>query len=204
MSALDSQLKAMGLAMPAAQQEKAIAFLHLLKKWNQAYNLTAIRDFDEMITGHLLDSLSIAPYIHGQHILDVGTGAGFPGVPLAIYYPQKQFTLLDSNGKKTRFLLQAVSELEISNVAVVQSRVENYQTATCFDAIIFRAVKSIPEMISKTQHLCCKSGQFLAMKALYPEEELQNLSNPFTVQALSVPGLDAERHVIIIEGAASG
>jgi len=194
----------MGLTMPAAQQQKALAFLHFLEKWNNAYNLTAIRDFDGMMTHHLLDSLSIAPYIHGQRIIDVGSGAGFPGIPLALYYPQRHFVLLDSNGKKTRFLLQAKSEFDIANIDVVQMRVENYQTVSCFDAIIFRAVKSIPEMISKTQQLCCKNGQFLAMKAVYPAEELQNLSNPFTVQALSVPGLDAKRHLIIIEGTANG
>lgn len=204
MSAFDSKLSEMGLTMPAAQQQKALAFLHFLKKWNKAYNLTAIHGIDDMVTQHLLDSLSIAPYLQGQNILDVGTGAGFPGIPLALYYPDKHFTLLDSNGKKTRFLLQAKSEFDFPNVEIVQERVENFQTANCFDAIIFRAVKSIQEMISKTQHLCCKNGQLLAMKAVYPTIELQNLSNPFTVQALSVPGLEAERHLIIIEGTARG
>ena len=186
--------------MPVFAQQKAIAFLQCLKKWNQTYNLTAIRDIDAMITHHLLDSLSVAPYLEGQSILDVGTGGGFPGIPLALYFPEKQFTLLDSNGKKTRFLLQAVTTLRIKNVQIVQMRVEDYHTPPCFDAIIFRAVKSIPEMIARSEHLCGKNGRFLAMKATYPVKELQNLSNPFTVQALTVPGLNAERHLIIVEG----
>lgn len=200
----ESQLKAMGLSMPEIMQQKALDFLRFLQKWNRAYNLTAIHDFDTMITHHLLDSLSIAPYVRGERILDVGSGAGFPGIPLALYFPNKQFTLLDSNGKKTRFLTQAVAELGIQNVEVVQMRVENYHTNPGFDAIIFRAVKSIPEMISKTQHLCRKNGQFLAMKANYPKEELQKLNNPFTVQTLVVPALNAERHLIIIEDIARG
>lgn len=194
----------MGLSMPEELQQKALAFLGFLEKWNHAYNLTAIHHFDEMVIHHLLDSFSVAPYLKGERIIDVGTGAGFPGVPLALYYPDKQFTLLDSNGKKARFLTQAKTELGISNIEVVQERTENYHTPHCFDAIIFRAVKSISEMLLKTQHLCCKKGRFLAMKAAYPAEELQNISNPFTAQALTVPGLEAERHLIIIEGVANG
>lgn len=204
MKTMRAQLKKMQLSMPETAQQKALEFLRFLQKWNQAYNLTAIDNFDQMITHHLLDSLAISPYLKGQRILDVGTGAGFPGVPLALYFPEKQFTLLDSNGKKTRFLMQAKAEFDIANVQLVQERVENYQTAHCFDAIIFRAVKSIPEMLPKSQHLCCENGQFLAMKATYPANELQGLQNPFTVQALTVPGLEAERHLIIIEGRASG
>ena len=204
MSAIDRQLNALHLSMPEPAQQKVLDFLHFLQKWNRAYNLTAINNFDQMMTHHLLDSLAIAPYLKGQRVLDVGTGAGFPGVPLALYFPEKQFTLLDSNGKKTRFLVQAKAELDITNVEVIQERVENYQTAHCFGAIIFRAVKSIAEMLSKSQHLCCENGQFLAMKATYPANELQDLQNPFTVQALTVPGLEAERHLIIIEGRANG
>ena len=200
MSVIDKPLTTMGLSMSETAQQKAIQFLRCLEKWNRAYNLTAIRQFDQMITYHLLDSLSVAPYLQGQNILDVGTGAGFPGIPLALYFPEKQFTLLDSNGKKTRFLLQVVAELAIKNVRIVQMRVEDYHTPQCFDVIIFRAVKSILEVISKSQHLCCKKGQFLAMKAAYPAEELQKMTNPFTVRALTVPGLNAERHLIIVEG----
>lgn len=196
----DLSLNAMGLSMPEAMQQKAFDFLRLLKKWNKVYNLTAIHDLEKMITHHLLDSLSIAPFLQGNRILDVGTGAGFPGIPLALYYPDKQFTLLDSNGKKTRFLVQATAELNIQNVAVIQERVENYRAIPCFDVIIFRAVRSIPEMIAKVQHLCCEKGRFLAMKATYPAKELKNLSHPFTVKLLRVPGLNAERHVVIIEG----
>ena len=185
------------------QQERLQAFLLLLQKWNHTYNLTAVKN-EEMMTHHVLDSLAVAPYIKGNCIIDVGTGAGFPGVPLALHCPEKQFVLLDSNGKKTRFLVQAKAELKIDNIEIVQSRVEAYHTDACFDAIIFRAVKPIQEMIEKTQHLCCKNGQFLAMKGHYPTEELKAVTNPATVHALTVPGLHAKRHLVIIQGASNG
>ncbi len=204
MSSLESQLRAMGLSMPRALQEKALDFLRILKKWNHSYNLTAIDDFNTMVKHHLLDSLSLVPYLQTKRILDVGTGAGFPGIPLALYYPNKQFTLLDSNGKKTRFLLQAIAELSINNVNVVQSRAENFKTEFCFDAIISRAVASISEIVLKTQHLCCKGGKIFAMKGAYPAKELETFDRPFLVQVLAVPGLNAKRHLIIIEGVAGG
>jgi 16S rRNA (guanine527-N7)-methyltransferase len=201
---LNTGLSALSLSLSKEAQDKALAFLDLLEKWNQAYNLTAIKTRQAMITHHLLDSFALAPYLKGHRILDVGSGAGFPGIPLALYFPNKVFTLLDSNGKKTRFLAQVKSALSITNIEIVQKRAENYQTAHCFDAIIFRAVKPIPEMLKKTQHLCCKDGQTLAMKGSYPTEELDSLDQAFAVQALTVPGLDAERHVIIIEGSSNG
>lgn len=199
---LEPMLEAMHLSMPTNMQQKAVDFLMLLKKWNKVYNLTAIHTLQKMVTHHLLDSLSVATFLQGERILDVGTGAGFPGIPLALYYPNKQFILLDSNGKKTRFLIQAISELSIQNVQVVQERIENCRLTPCFDDIIFRAVKPIPEMLSKARHLCCAEGQFLAMKASYPSKELEGLTHPFTVQSLFVPGLGAERHLIIIDGVA--
>jgi len=196
-----SQLK---LSMPGNQQDRLLAFLDFVKKWNRSYNLTAITDMEEMISHHVLDSLSIAPYLTGKRIIDIGTGAGFPGVPLALYFPEKQFTLLDSNGKKTRFLVQAKAEFSLDNIEIVHSRAESYRTEICFDAIIFRAVKSIWEMIDKTKHLCCENGQFFAMKASYPTEELKAMTNPVSVHKLQVPGLNAERHLIIVEGASDG
>lgn len=196
---LQQGLQQLQLTMPETQQTRLLAFLSFLQQWNQAYNLTAIDTLDEMIVLHVLDSLSIVPYVIGVRILDVGTGAGFPGVPLALYYPDKHFTLLDSNGKKTRFLLQAKSQFHLDNIDVVHSRAENYHTERCFDAIICRAVMSIREMIDKTRHLCCKNGQFLAMKAGYPVGELKDVKNPVTVHQLTVPGLQAKRHLVIAD-----
>ena len=193
---LNTALKTLNLEMAEAQQERLLAFVSLLQKWNHAYNLTAIED-DKMLTHHILDSLAVVPYLKGARILDVGTGAGFPGMPLAFYFPEKHFTLLDSNGKKTRFLIQAKEALKIDNIEVVQSRVEAYHTEDCFDAIIFRAVKSIEEIVEKSRHLCCKNGRFLAMKGSYPREELKAITNPVTVHELTIPGLHAKRHLVI-------
>jgi len=203
-SLLAEQIEFMGLSMPKEIQEKALSFLDLLQKWNRVYNLTAIKKIKDMVVYHLLDSLSVAKYLVGDTVLDVGTGAGFPGIPLALYYPQKKFTLIESNGKKTRFLFYAKTVLELNNVKIVHSRSENYQTSSCFDAIIFRAVKSIPEMIKRTQHLCCQRGIFLAMKASYPAAELLDLNIPFTVHRLTVPGLSLDRHLVILRGMTSG
>lgn len=195
---LKNGLKQLGLSMPAEQQKRMLAFLTFLQQWNRAYNLTAIHDIDKMVTYHVLDSLSIAPYLTGNRIIDVGTGAGFPGIPLAFFYPKKQLTLLDSNGKKTRFLIQAKAAFAIDNIDIIHSRVERYHTEPCFDTVIFRAVKPIQEMIDQTSHLCCKNGHFFAMKAGYPTEELKAISKLATVQALTVPGLDAQRHLVIL------
>ena len=199
---LDTALKTLGLEMPEAQQKRLLAFMTLLQKWNQTYNLTSIEN-EKMLTHHILDSLAVVPYLKGERILDVGTGAGFPGIPLAFYFPEKHFTLLDSNGKKTRFLIQAKAELGIDNIDVVQSRVEAFHTEDCFDAIIFRAVKSIEEIVGKSRHLCCKRGQFLAMKGSYPAEELKAMTNPVTVHELKIPGLQAKRHLVILQGVSS-
>ncbi len=196
---LQTGLTELGLSLPLRAQTRLLAFLHFLKKWNRHYNLTAIDTLEDMVVRHVLDSLSVAPYLVGRRIIDVGTGAGFPGIPLAFFYPEKHFTLLDSNGKKARFLIQAKSELGIENVDIVHSRAECYHTEPCFDVIIFRAVKSIREMIDKTRHLCCKNGRFFAMKGGYPLAELKAITNPAIVHALTVPGLNAERHLVIAE-----
>ena len=181
-------------------QQQMVDFLALLQQWNQAFNLTAITDPDKVITHHLMDSLSIAPYVTGNTILDVGTGAGFPGIPLALLYPDKQFTLLDSNGKKTRFLQQVKATLSLKNVQVVQERVEKYHTEHCFDAIICRAVGEAAEIIDNTRHLLCDNGQWLLMKGAIEiaQHELSNIKESVTLKPLTVPGLDAVRHLVIV------
>lgn len=197
---LSKGINELNLTLSKVNQTKLIDFLYFLEKWNRAYNLTAITNLEKMVTYHLLDSLAIAPYIKiKSKILDVGSGAGFPGIPLAVYYPDKRFTLLDSNGKKVRFLNQAKAEFHLENVEVVQSRVENYHTQGCFDAIIFRAVGNMAAMWSKTEHLCCDNGSLMFMKGIYPQQELSQLNQPHKVYPINVPGLDAKRHLVIME-----
>lgn len=179
--------------------QKLVAFFHLLEKWNRTYNLTAITDLKEMVIQHGLDSLAVAPYIKGQRILDVGTGAGFPGIPLALCYPEKHFVLLDSNGKKVRFLVQAKIELQITNIEPVQSRAETFHTESCFDVIISRAVGTARELVEQTQHLCCPKGEFLLMKGTYPEAEMAELKNPVEVYPIIVPDLQAKRHLMVVK-----
>ncbi|WP_211923837.1 16S rRNA (guanine(527)-N(7))-methyltransferase RsmG [Coxiella endosymbiont of Amblyomma nuttalli] len=187
------------LAIPETTQQTLLDFLIFLQKWNQAYNLTAITDVGNMITYHLLDSLSIIPYFKGKTILDVGSGAGFPGIPLALAYPNKQFTLLDSKNKRSAFLLQAIHRFKISNVAVVQARVPGYRAALSFDAITCRAFGSLRLIVDQTQYLLCPLGRWFIMKGSYPKEELQIIAQPFFVHRLTVPGLNAERHLVEIE-----
>ena len=183
------------------QQAKLIKYVELLDKWNKTYNLTAVRKPAQMVTRHILDSLSICPYLRGKKILDVGTGAGLPGIPLAIMFPERQFTLLDSNNKKTRFVTQAVSELELSNVDVVQSRVEDFQFPVLFDTVITRAYSAISSMVKQTSHLLVADGTFLAMKGVNPVAEIDSLPEEFRVNKsheIYVPGLDEERHLLEI------
>lgn len=176
------------------------AYLELLARWNRTFNLTAIEDAEVMVTRHLLDSLSVASFINGQRIIDVGSGGGLPGIPLAIAFPQKTFTLIDAVAKKTRFLRQVVAELRMVNVEVIHTRVEDYQPEYRFDQIISRAFSSLQEFILLTDHLLAEGGEWLAMKGKLPVEELAALGNKmaYTVQPLAIPGLDAERHLIQI------
>ncbi|MDF2939764.1 MAG: rRNA methyltransferase [Gammaproteobacteria bacterium] len=198
---LEQGLQELELSINENQIEQLLKYLSLLKKWNQTYNLTAIEDPQEMVTLHLLDSLAIAPFLQKQgRYIDVGTGAGLPGIPLAIYYPQAQFTLLDSNSKKTRFLVQASHELGLTNISVVHSRVEEYRPEQLFDSILSRAYASLKDMLDSSQHLLTPDGQFLAMKGVFPKEELNKLSEHYSIksQRLKLPFLSAERHVICI------
>lgn len=198
---LKQQLQAAGYSIDTKVQQQLLSYLLLLDKWNKAYNLTSIRDPVEMIAKHILDSLTIGPFLHGKKIADVGSGAGLPGIPLALTYPELQFTLLDSNGKKTRFLTQVVTMLAISNVQVIQTRVEEFKPAHCFDSIVARAFSSLADFLAKTRHFCCTGGQFLAMKGNYPATELAAISPEFkmlAVHELNVVGVDASRHLVCL------
>lgn len=190
-------LKELNLSLDLESQQKLLDFLQFLQKWNRHYNLTAITDLPKMVGYHLLDSLSIVPYIQGENILDVGSGAGFPGIPLAVYFPQKQWTLLDSNGKKTRFLIQAKAEFNLSNIEIVHARVEQWRSKQKFDTIITRAVGPIQETMTQTQPHLQAAGKWLFMKGDIQSEELPAAAS---VHTLNVPGVSAARHLIVIAG----
>jgi len=195
-------------ALSDLQIARLLEFVNLLSKWNRVYNLTAVRDPLEMVTRHLLDSLSVLPYINAGSVLDVGAGAGLPGIPLALALPDTQFVLLDSNNKKTRFMQQVKTELQLSNVTVVCSRVElfddidaGYQLDAKFDVVISRAFSSLAAMLKLAGHLCESSGRMLAMKGMYPQDELAEIPKPFEINAvheLQVPGLNEDRYLIEI------
>ena len=191
----------MGCPLAAEVRQQLLAYVVLLEKWNRTYNLTAVRDPAEMITKHILDSLAVLPQIKGPRVLDVGTGAGLPGIPLALARPEWGFVLLDSNAKKTRFVTQACAELGLKNVEVVTTRVDKYHPEGKFDTLISRAFSAIADMLASTRHLCGQGGRFLAMKGVYPEEELKAIPAGYqvsAVQPLTIPGLGAARHVAII------
>ncbi|WP_028534609.1 16S rRNA (guanine(527)-N(7))-methyltransferase RsmG [Paludibacterium yongneupense] len=199
-SELTHGLAGLGLDLSAAQVALLDGYLALLAKWNQTYNLTAVRDEERMVSYHLLDSLSLVPRLDGgERLLDVGSGGGMPGIPAAIARPDLQVAVLDSNHKKTTFLRQAVIELGLSNVEVVTSRVELYRPDFRFDRITSRAFSELSEFVKLTRHLLAEGGQFLAMKGVYPYEEIASLPADVRVAAvetLVVPGLEAERHLV--------
>jgi 16S rRNA (guanine527-N7)-methyltransferase len=189
-------------AAPTGEQVAALArFLRLLDKWNKAFNLTGVRDPLEMVTRHILDSVSARPYLHGISILDVGTGAGLPGMPLALMDPRRQFSLLDSGGKKIRFVRHAVGEMAVGNVSVVHERVENYAPADPFDTVLCRAFTSIGDFARRCEHLAAKGGRLLAMKGRFPDEELASLPNGWEVAevaAVNIPDLVGDRHIVVL------
>ena len=193
-------LQDMGIDLGIPVQKKLLDFLELLEKWNRSYNLTAVRDPELMVPRHLLDSLTVLPYLQGPRALDIGTGAGLPGIPLALVRPDLEFTLLDSNAKKTRFATQAMHELSLKNVGIVQERVEKFHPATKFDTLIARAFASIPDMLTASRHLCAAHGRFLVMKGVFPQEELAAVTDGYRaeVKALHIPGLDAARHLVVL------
>lgn len=187
--------------LPDQQIDRLIGYVELLHKWNKAYNLTSVRDPEQMLTRHIIDSLVVAPYLKGQSFIDVGTGPGLPGIPLSIIKPDCEFVLLDSLGKRVRFLKQVQHELKLTNITPVQSRVEEFQREGGFDGVISRAFASLQDMLSWCVHLPAKNGAFYALKGVYPEDEISQLPANFhveSVEKLYVPELDGERHLVII------
>lgn len=201
MTSLVNALQQNKISLPQSVIEKFLVYLDLLQRWNKTFNLTAITDPSEMVWHHIMDSLSVNNYLHGQQILDVGTGAGLPGIPLSLINTDKQFTLLDSNGKKTRFLTQVKAELKLSNCEIVQSRCEAYKPIHKFDTIISRAFSSIRNFIENTKHLIARDGVMLAMKGQYPENELRELPKEYEaiIQPIQIKGFGATRHIVLIK-----
>lgn len=207
---LQKGLNQLGLDVSAEKQTLLLNYIVLFEKWNRAYNLSAVRDIAEMVSRHLLDSLTVVSHVaeyfkqnpNAERFIDVGTGGGLPGIPLAIMFPEKSFTLLDSNGKKTRFLFQVKTELKLGNVTVENNRVEKYQPAELFDGVISRAFANIEDMTTGCAHFLKAGGYFWAMKGLYPQDELAAVEKNYTVTAshrLQVPGSDGERHLLLLQ-----
>jgi 16S rRNA (guanine527-N7)-methyltransferase len=190
-------LHRMSLNLSDQMIDQLMAYLNLIEKWNRVYNLTAIRERDEMIKLHFLDSLSILNHVEMEHVLDVGSGAGFPGIVLAITKPELKVTVMDSVNKKTTFMQQVKSELSLSNLNVINARVEEYQPIILFDSVITRAFSSIQNMLLMTQHTLQKNGAWLAMKSKDVKEELAALDqNQYTLITLEVPFINAERYLV--------
>lgn len=202
---LHEQAAAMGLILSPAALSKFNILVELLAKWNRVYNLTARRNEDTWVSHHLLDSLSIVPFLPSGRLIDVGSGAGFPGLPIAVAEPDRDIVLLDSNQKKSAFLRHAVTEMRLDNVSVETIRVEAFRPARAFDIVVARAFSSLPEFVRLAGHLCASGGRLLAMKGILRDEELDQVP-PGCVEkvvALSVPTLDAQRHAVFINPAMS-
>ena len=193
---------ALSIEVSDTTTEKLALFIGLLEKWNRVYNLTAIRDRRAMVVRHILDSLAVLPFLKRRSLLDVGTGAGFPGMPLAIASAELSVTVLDANAKKLRFVRQAVSELGLNNVEVVQSRMQEYQPAQSFDMVISRAVANLSELYRQTARLVRPGGRIYFMKGSLPAEEIEALKadrESLHIERLCIPGLQAERHLLWME-----
>ena len=219
---LEQGLRDLALGVPANAQQKLLHYLHLIVKWNKHFNLSGITAIQEMVPLHLLDSLAISPYLEGERILDIGSGAGLPGIPLAIANPDKSFVLLDSNGKKTRFLFQVKVALELSNVEIVDARVDEYlSTADTgeFSLITCRAFSSISSIVKMIEKPLASGTKLLAMKGVYPHDEIAELQQDKTIKStsnkasstdldncykvesvieLTVPGVESQRHLVLI------
>lgn len=187
----------MSVMLSPEQADQLLAFLALLHKWNKTYNLTAIKSIDQMLTHHLLDSLSIAPHLSGETVVDVGCGAGLPGLPLAIFFPEKQFTLIDSVGKKIRFINQVIRSLSLKNVTAVHSRAEDFGGENQFDMMTARAVGSMAYLLPMAKHLLKSHGYLLAMKSDLSEEALSEVPENAQVIRLTVPGVQLGRHLYV-------
>ncbi|MGF1877820.1 16S rRNA (guanine(527)-N(7))-methyltransferase RsmG [Photobacterium frigidiphilum] len=189
------------LQVTELQVQQLVGYVELLHKWNKAYNLTSVRDPNEMLVKHIMDSIVVSAHLQGDNFIDVGTGPGLPGIPLAIMCPEKNFTLLDSLGKRIRFIKQVVHELKIINVTPVQSRVEEFQPEQGFDGVISRAFASMNDMVSWCHHLPAENGHFLALKGQFSEQEVADLPewcSVTEVKSLQIPELEGERHLVIL------
>lgn len=196
---LENGLAAMGLSINAPVQQKLLAYLALIHKWNKVHNLTAVREPAEMVTLHLLDSLAVLPHIQAERLLDVGSGAGLPGIPLALCLPQMRVTVLDSSHKKASFMRQAKAELGVDNLDVICGRVEQFKPVELYDVIISRAFSDLNQFTSLTRHLCKPDAQWLAMKGVHPYDELTQISiKPSQIAPLHVAGLKAQRHLVFL------
>jgi 16S rRNA (guanine527-N7)-methyltransferase len=198
---LQRGLESLALRLTQEQQSRLLAFIALLVKWNRVYNLTSVRNAQDMLIRHIIDSLSILPYVQGVRIIDVGAGAGLPGIPLAIAKPECRFVLLDSNRKKTRFMQQAKTELSLGNVEVVCLRAEDFHPVELFDSVISRALASLSQIVSWSSHLCRANSVILAMKGTYPDAEIREIPKSFEIKAvhkLNYWGLDADRYLVEI------
>jgi 16S rRNA (guanine527-N7)-methyltransferase len=194
----------LGLQIPADIQVKLADYLALIAKWNRIHNLTAVRESAKMVSVHALDCLAIIPHLHAHSVVDVGSGAGLPGIPLALMWPQARVILLDSNHKKAAFLRQAVIELGLKNAEVVCERVELWRPAERFDLVISRAFSDLPEFVKLAGDLCAADGLIAAMKGVYPDEEIAQLPTAFKLHSalpLRVPGLNAARHLVLLSSA---
>jgi 16S rRNA (guanine527-N7)-methyltransferase len=193
--------EALELDCPPQRQQQLLDYMQLLLKWNRAYNLTAVREPGQVVTRHLLDSLAVGPLLGAGRSIDVGSGAGLPGIPLAIMYPQREFDLLDSNGKKTRFLFQVKTTLSLDNMRIHHHRVESFRPAGLYDIVLSRAFASLQDMIETCRHLLAPGGRFMAMKGALEPAELkyaESCGDIVAVHAVKVPGLDEQRHLLEI------
>lgn len=198
-SELESLISKSKISIDEKQLAQLIQYVELLVKWNKAYNLTSVRDPNEMLVKHIMDSLSVGEVLKGNNFIDVGTGPGLPGIPLAILFPEREFVLLDSLGKRITFLRQVVFQLKLANVTPLLSRVEKYQPEVPFDGVLSRAFASLEDMVTWCKHLIDQEGRFYALKGQYPKEELNQLPNDVSLiksHEITVPNLIGERHVI--------
>jgi 16S rRNA (guanine527-N7)-methyltransferase len=194
-------VSALGLTLPADVRLRLLDYLALMQKWNKTYNLTAVREPSNMMSHHVLDSLAVVPHLEARTILDVGSGAGLPGIPLALALPQAAVTLLESNHKKAAFLQQAKTELKLDNVTVACARVENWQPGNSFEVVTSRAFSDLAEFVALAGRHSAPGGRLAAMKGIYPHEEITQLPDPWQMRdaiALTVPGLRAQRHLLLI------
>lgn len=200
---LDAGLKSLDMRLDVGKREQLLHYIALLDKWNKVYNLTAVREPERMIGLHILDSLSVLPHLGDcSNIIDVGTGGGLPGIPLAITNPAVRVTMLDTIAKKTTFVRQAIGDLGLKNAEVVTGRVESYQPAIKFDCVISRAFAELKDFVEGAGHLCTVGGAMLAMKGVYPHDEISRLPAGFVAKqviALNVPGVEGQRHLVVIQ-----